>query len=95
MSAYLLVAYIIGPKLSTIQVFAITVLYTLALFVNVGGQLDSMKETMEYKRLASELAVHMEVRYFPNIQFVIIAIRALIYIISLWFMWSMRHPTAE
>jgi hypothetical protein len=95
LSAYLLVAYIIGSKLSAMQAFAITVLYTVALLVNVAAQLDAINEAMEYKRLASELAVGIEIRLLPNTQFVIIAIRSLVYIVSLWFMWSMRHPRVE
>jgi hypothetical protein len=93
-TAYLLVAYFIGSKLTTIQVVAITVLYTIALLINITAQIDALSDAMEYKRLASEIAADVEFRLRPNAHYFIIAVRSLTYVISLWFMWNMRHPKA-
>jgi hypothetical protein len=89
-----LLAYFIGSKLTTIQVVAITVLYTIAFLINIIAQLDAMSEAMEYRRLANEIAADVKFRLRPNAQYAIIAIRILVYTISLWFMWDMRHPKA-
>jgi hypothetical protein len=94
-SAYLLVAYFIGSKLTTVQVVAITVVYTIAFSMNLIGQIDAFIDAIEYKRLAKEISADVELRIRPRAQYFVLAIRSLVYVISLWFMWSVRHPKTE
>ena len=92
---YLLVAFLLGSKLTTFQVVAITVIYTVTVFFNLAAQLLSMMEIAEFQRLAVEIQAEQTIRYYPNALFGVIFIRCAMYFASLWFMWSIRHPKSE
>lgn len=92
---YLLVAYTVGLKLTTLQVVAITFIYTTTIFFNLGAQLSNLTEANEFKKLADEMLVEQTFRSYPNAVLIIMFIRCSIYFVSLWFMWDVRHPKTE
>ena len=92
---YLLVAYAVGSKLTTFQVVAITFIYTATLFFNLGAQLSSLTDAIEFRKLADELLVEQTFRNYPNAVPIIMLIRCSIYFVSVWFMWNVRHPRTK
>ena len=92
---YLLVAYAVGSKLTTFQVAAITFIYTVTLFFNLGAQLSSLTDAIEFRKLADEILVEQTFRNYPNVVLVIVFLRCSIYFVSVWFMWNVRHPKTK
>ena len=92
---YLLVAYAVGSKLTTFQVVAITFIYTVTLFFNLGAQLSSFTDAIEFRKLAAEILVEQTFRNYPNAVLIIVFLRCSIYFVSVWFMWNVRHPKTK
>ena len=92
---YLLVAYAVGSKLTTFQVVAITFIYTVTLFFNLGAQLSSFTDAIVFRKLADEILVEQTFRNYPNAVPIIVFIRCTIYFVSVWFMWNVRHPKTK
>lgn len=95
LSAYLIVAYVVGSKLTLIQVLAITLIYTFAVFFNLAAQVVAIIESTNYRLVANGMTDEINLRHFPNVAYLIIFIRVTIYLISLWFMWDVRRPKTE
>jgi hypothetical protein len=95
LGAYLLAVYIIGPKLTTPQVAALTFIYTLGFFFNSAAQLSFIFEAMEFRSMADALLPEQSIRHFPLAPYFVIFIRLSIYVVSVWFMWDIRHPKGE
>ena len=96
-SAFLVVAFMAGQKLTTLQVYITTTLYSLAYIL----------ETLV---LASYLTSHYysEIAYRDNypgahtgftsemgLLYMLSALAIMTFVASLWFMWSVRHPKPE
>jgi hypothetical protein len=95
LSAYLIVAYVVGSKLTVPQVIAITLIYSVATFFNLAAHVAAVVEASDLRLLANDLNSELNLRLFPRIAYIIIFIRIAIYLISIWFMWNIRHPKTE
>lgn len=96
--AYLIVAYVVGSKLTTSQVIALTAIYTVSYLLNAGAHWGAMAEALEFLRLAKELSPNLNVAsstVSTAALYTAIFIRFSIFVISLWFMWDVRHPKKE
>ncbi|MEP5623328.1 MAG: hypothetical protein ABJP82_12215 [Hyphomicrobiales bacterium] len=97
-SAYLVVGYLVGGKLSRAQVGVITGLYLVWIASIVTGQFASgeayvnlQRELREMGSLATSTGSHES----PITIFSFIFVQIVGVIASLWFMWSVRHPKSE
>ena len=95
LSAYLIVSYIIGSKLTTSQVTAITVIYMVTYLFNTAAHVGMIDGAMEFTRLAKELSPDLDINYSADAPYVALFIRLSMFLISLWFMWDVRHPKTE
>jgi len=95
LSAYLVVAYVVGSKLKTFQVIALTGIYTISALFNTVAHWAGMREALELKRLAKELSPDLDIAYSAEAPYIALIIRLSIFVISLWFMWDIRHPKSE
>ena len=98
-SGYLVVAYLVGAKLSRVQVTSVNILYVVGTMSVNGSVWSNTYDNM--------LARHHAYTYIPDLlgsvpaaQLVLIPLGvALMYvciiITSLFFMWSIRHPKTE
>jgi len=98
-SGYLVVAYLVGAKLSRVQVTSINLLYTISAMSVNGSVWTNTYDNM--------LARHHAFTYIPDLAgsvpsayiLIVPAGVALVYICiiitSLFFMWSIRHPNTE
>ncbi|QFU75550.1 hypothetical protein EY643_07735 [Halioglobus maricola] len=95
-SAYLVVAYLVGMNLSRAQMVIASALMIFA----AGGQTwalhASLGRVQEYLLLKSELSPLTEYeRNFATHSYIWIGILAAGILASLYFMWSVRHPNED
>ena len=97
--AYLFVAYLVGSKLTTSQVIALTVIYMVSYLLNTAAHLSATAEVLELTELALELSPNLNVASFTvafgGAVYIASFVRLSIFVISLWFMWDVRHPKKE
>ena len=98
-SGYMVIAYLVGDKLTRIQVFLVNIVYiasgTSVLTSNYGSVLDSATARAEAARRVEELGVIVSPvgEAAPEtFAIVVAAVNSLFLIISLVFMWQVRHP---
>ena len=89
LSAYFIVAYVVGSSLNRSQVVTVTGLFLVMALFMIWGTGSYMFETYNYRVLAGA--------YTPTVPAYIIAIPLLIIGVfsGLKFMWDVRHPKAE
>jgi hypothetical protein len=97
-SAFLVVAYLVGNKLTRTQAAVITSLYLVWIASIVAGTIQSDKTytkmstaLYEMGSLASEVTETETIISLSSFAFVQLAG----VIASLWFMWSVRHPRTD
>ena len=92
---YLFVAYAIGDKLKSGQVIAITSIYAISYIFNMIVHVRAVSSAVEFSRLADQLSI--EAASSLNFAAVItaVSIRASIFLVSLWFMWDVRHQKSD
>ena len=99
-SGYIAIAYLVGKKLTTLQVVLINIVYissgTSVLLSNYGSVLDSATARWEAARLIQEVRDVMGIEGTPEILALVVAgTNSLYLVISLVFMWQVRHSKAE
>lgn len=101
-SGYMVIAYLVGEKLTRIQVLLVNMVYIASglsvLTSNYGSVLDSATARAEAAQRIEELrSIATPVgEAVPEIYAIIVAaVNSLFLIISLVFMWQVRHPKAE
>ena len=93
--AYLTVAYLAGKKLSGFQVLVISVLYTSAAGISL---LSCINQLFFYTAIANEIDSAIAAVPLTSGEFWIYAISPLLIVgvlVSLLFMWNVRHPKTE
>ena len=99
-SGYIAIAYLVGKKLTTLQVVLINIVYissgTSVLLSNYGSVLDSATARWEAARLIQQVRDVMGIEGTPEILALVVAgTNSLYLVISLVFMWQVRHSKAE
>lgn len=101
-SGYMVIAYLVGGKLTKIQVFLVNTVYITSglsvLTSNYGSVLDSATARAQAGRHAEELALIISPvgEAAPETLAIIVAtVNSLFLIVSLVFMWQVRHPKTE
>ena len=99
-SGYMGIAFLVGEKLSTTQVALANTVYILGatsvLLSNYGSVLDSATARAEAAQLVSELKPIANISASSEVMSLAVAgINALFIIISLIFMWQVRHPKTK
>ena len=101
-SGYMVIAYLVGEKLTQIQVLLVNMVYIASglsvLTSNYGSVLDSATARAEAAQRIEELrSIATPVgEAIPETYAIIVAIvNSLFLVISLVFMWQVRHPKAE
>ena len=91
LSGYLVVAYTVGSKLTRLQVSVLNVTYSLwYLYIASNGTMNLIR-ARAYIVESLELVQH-GFTLAPYVVHARVAITLLLWVTSLWFMWSMRHP---
>jgi hypothetical protein len=94
LSSYLVVAYTIGPKFTRLQVSALNVIYSIwLLFLASTGSMNLYRARAHI--IESLELVQQDFPLPPYVVHVRLTVTLLLWLTSLWFMWSMRHPKAE
>jgi len=95
-SGYLIVAWVVGARLSTIQVSVINGLFVVWIVSITQGYVSSASAVVELERAISQLASTSSDAIDTSsgtYAFAIVQIVGLI--ASLFFMWNVRHPKTE
>ena len=98
LGSYLLVAYLIGSKLTRFQVTFLSLLLIILSFTGMSGFLATLNSNFDLRdRLvdmgSSQVSVSTEMSTAASYTFVVF--RVLILLGALMFMWQVRHPKAE
>ena len=98
LGSYLLVAYLIGSKLTRFQVTFLSLLLIILSFTGMSGFLATLNSNFDLRdRLvdmgSSQVSVSTEMSTAASYTFVVF--RVLIFLGALMFMWQVRHPKAE
>ena len=88
-------AYTIGEKLKKSQVIAITAIYAVSYIYNMILHLLAVSNTVDFARLAGQISLETAPVLSQGAVLTLLFIRASIFLVSLWFMWDVRHPKAE
>ncbi len=96
-SGYMGIAFLVGERLSTVQVGLANFVYILAstsvLLSNYGSVMDSATARTEAALLIQQLKPIVDTSASPEVMALTVAgINALFIVISLIFMWQVRHP---
>ena len=95
LSAYLIVAYLAGNKLTRSQVLVVTALYLYVMVVVAISAFGSMSKARHYAAELKALNPN-DVIYLNEYSAGMSAVGAVACLsASLWFMWSIRHPKTE
>ncbi|MEP1473061.1 MAG: hypothetical protein ABJK25_18940 [Halieaceae bacterium] len=101
-SGYMVIAYLVGEKLTKIQVLLVNMVYIASglsvLTSNFGSVLDSATARAEAAQRIEQLGsiITPVGEAVPETYAIIVAsVNSLFLIISLVFMWQVRHPKAE
>ena len=97
-SGYLITAYIVGARLTRLQVTVVNTLYCLWTVGILWGYINTVSDTIELERAirgagATPAAGKISDSTFAAYSFAIV--QAIGIIASLIFMWSVRHPKTE
>jgi hypothetical protein len=98
LTAYMIVAYTVGTKLTTFQCVFASGLFLLFGLLGISGQLYNLSEMYHY---GNQLGIIRGESYEFNDGFtettrwIFIVVRLTIFLGALYFMWSVRHPKTE
>ena len=97
LSAYLVLAYAIGAKLSRFQVLFISICFTVAYFGIMQAQMYYLDQTIrlaeQLESLTGDKSIVAGQGDFSLVLFA--GVRALFLLGSLYFMWNVRHTASE
>ena len=94
-TAYLVVAYSVGAKLTRFQVFFVSFVYILFGLVGMQGQRYNFDPAYYWGAELMELSSKSPTPAENASPWVFISVRLVMLIGSLIFMWQVRHPKAE
>ena len=95
LSAYLVVAYLAGSKLTRSQVVIVNSLYILVSVFLVWAMFVLSQRALEVATLAINISTQRELAPTPNVALALVAMFGVCSLASLKFMWDVRHPKAE
>ena len=94
LSGYLIVAYAIGSNLTRLQVTVLNIVYSIwTIYILMSGFI-SLTRTRHHIILAVELDQQLS----SPVALIVhgyVSIGLMLWLTSLWFMWSVRHPKPE
>jgi hypothetical protein len=93
--AYLFVAYTIGEKLKQSQVIAITAIYAFTYVFNMILQMRAVSVTVDFARMAGQVSPEIAPALSYGAILTVLAIRASVFLVSLWFMWDVRRQKPD
>ena len=94
-SAYLIVAYLAGSKLTQSQAVIANALYILVSVFLVWAMFVLSQRALEAATLAIDMSTQRELGPTPNVALALVAIFGICSLASLKFMWDVRHPKTE
>lgn len=94
-SAYLIVAYLAGSKLTQSQAIIVNTLFVLVSVFLVWGMFTLAERALEHATLAIDMSTQRELGPTPNVARAIVAMFGVCSLASLKFMWDVRHPKRE
>jgi hypothetical protein len=94
LSAYLIVAYTVGEKLTSYQIAFINLVFLIFMFIGVIAQLSNMDSMYEWMAQLSVLkGVDPYLKEVGDVtMYLFIGIRFVLSLGALIFMWQVRHP---
>jgi hypothetical protein len=93
---YLITAYVVGAALTKIQVSLLNLLYLVAILINRRMYYLGLQQHQELKNGLRQLQDVPSPPPLTNYGFEFVIITSIIMIlVSLFFMWSVRHPKTE
>ncbi len=95
LSAYAVVAYVVGKNLTTYQISWLNTLYLFATFSAIYGFSGSFYTQVFYIELIKEINPDSPQRMRNEMTFVTTALATFGTFATLKFMWDIRHPKAE
>ena len=94
LSGYLVVAYAIGSNLTRLQVTALNIAYSIwTIYLLLSGTINLIRA-----RYHLILAAELDQQLSSPVAYIVhgyVSIGLLLWLTSLWFMWSVRHPKTE
>ena len=94
-SAYLIVAYLAGSKLTRSQAVIVNSLYILVSVYLVWGSFSLAERAIEHATIAIDMSTQRELGPTPNVARALVALFGVCSLASLKFMWDVRHPKTE
>ena len=98
LTAYMIVAYTVGAKLTTFQCVFASSLFLLFGLLGISGQLYNLSEMYHYGAQLGNIrgeSYSFSDEFTEATRWIFIAVRLTILAGALYFMWSVRHPKTE
>jgi hypothetical protein len=95
LTAYLVVAYTVGKKLSFSQVGVVNAFFFVVAIFMIGGQTSLMTVATEAENTAQQISTWRTVPIISFIPYALQVFFLLFVFASLKFMWDIRHPKIE
>jgi len=97
-SGYLIAAYVVGSRLTRLQVTVINTLYCLWTVGILAGYINTVNDTIKLEQAIRSVRVTrtaVNISDSTSAAYSFAIVQAIGIIASLVFMWSVRHPKAE
>ena len=94
-SAYLVIAYLVGSKLTHSQAVIVNTLYVLVSVFLVWAMFVLAQRGIEVAALAIDLSTQRDLGPTSNVARALVAMFGVCSLASLKFMWDVRHPNTE
>jgi hypothetical protein len=95
LTGYLIIAYLVGNKLTRVQVLIVTVLYVSASAIITLWFFAWWSRALEFAMEAKQLNPDRQVANSIGATWAITSMLVMATVASLYFMWSMRHSRTE
>ena len=95
LSAYLVVAYMAGNKMTHSQAVIVSSLFVLVSIFLLWGSFVLVQRAIEMATLAIDMSTQRTLGPTPNVARAIVIIFGICSLASLKFMWDVRHPKTE
>lgn len=95
LTGYLIIAYLVGNKLTRVQVLIVTVLYVSASAIITLWFFAWWSRALEFAMEARQLNPDRQVANSIGATWAITSMLVMATVASLYFMWSMRHSRTE
>ena len=95
LSGYLIVAYLVGAKLTRAQVVVVNCLYVPAMLASAAGAFGAVSKAAQYASALKEIKPDDVIFLSQSNAFVSLAFSTTFLLASLWFMWDIRHRKTE